>query len=228
MNEPNRTLADVCANLFLFLTTFRRNAATSKLSPKELHDALDREFAAALEASAADARLRPQFERMTYPLVATADQVVLTSQWPHRQQWSVNLLETRRFRSAEGGKRFYKVVEEVLADPSDAAREMAEILFTCMGIGFQGQFARERTEYERHRQLLFDKARLPPLGSQPLAPDCYGRNFVRPVARLPTVGVVRAAMVTIGVVLLAALLVWAVARARQGDLHDLDRAFESR
>lgn len=224
MGAATPTLTEACGNVLLWLTAFRRNSATSKLAPKELQEALERELDAARERCEADLRLRPLFERVHYPLVAMIDQAVLTSAWPHKAVWQVNLLETRRFRTAEAGKRFYSVVEEVLADPRDEAREVAELLFTCMGLGFQGRLIGERKEFERQRRLLFDKARLPPLASEPIAPECYGRNLVRPVARLPTVGVVRMALVAAGVLLLALLAVWITTGRCQEYVADVERA----
>lgn len=224
MAEARTTLTEACANVFLFLTTFRRNAGSSKLGMKELQEALDREIEAARARCEPDLRLKPLFQRMLYPLATMADQAVLSSSWPHKSTWAVNLLETKLFRCAEGGKRFFKVVEEVLADPSEEARELAELLFTCMGLGFQGQYVKERKEYERHRQLLFDKARLPPLSANPIAPECYGRNLVRPVARLPTVGIVRTALIAGGVLLLALLAVWFVTHERQDYVGEIQRA----
>ncbi|MSP17880.1 MAG: DotU family type IV/VI secretion system protein [Myxococcales bacterium] len=214
MSESRKTLTEACSNVFLFLTTFRRNAATSKLSIKELQQALLREVDAARTQCEGDLRLRPLFERMHYPLVAMADQVVLTSTWAQRAGWLLNLLETQVFKSAEGGKRFYKIVEEILADPAEQARELAELLFTCMGLGFQGELIRERKEYERRRQLLFDKARLPSISAEPLAPDCYGRNLVRAMPRLPTVGILRALVVAAAALALAFLVVWWVTSNR--------------
>lgn len=228
MADAKLTVTAACANVFLFLTTFRRNSATSRLSVKELHAALDVELQAARQRAEAAPGGRALFEQALYPLATTADQVVLTSQWSHKSTWSVNLFETRLFKSAEGGKRFYRIVEEVLADPREEARELAELLFTCMALGFQGQFKSERKEYERHRQLLFDKARLPALGAAPLAPECYGQNLVRPVAKLPTAGVLRMALVAVGVLLLALLAVWFVTSQRQEFVDDLDRAVETR
>jgi type IV/VI secretion system ImpK/VasF family protein len=216
-----KSLTEACSNVFLFLTTFRRNAATSKLSIKDLQQALQREIDSVRQTCEGDLRLRPLFERAHYPLVAMCDQAVLTSTWPQRAGWSLNLLETHYFKSAEGGKRFYKVVEEVLVDPSDAGRELGELLFTCMGLGFQGELQRERKEYERRRQLLFDKARLPALSSEPIAPDCYGRNLVRSMPRLPTVGILRALVVAAAALLLAFLVVWWVTHARNSKTNQI-------
>jgi type IV/VI secretion system ImpK/VasF family protein len=221
-----KSLTEACSNVFLFLTTFRRNSATSKLSIKELQQALQREVEAARAQCEQDLRLRPLFERMHYALVVFADQAVLSSTWPQRPGWSMNLLETQYFKSAEGGKRFYRVVEEVLSDPTEAAKELAELLFTCMALGFQGELQRERKEYERRRQLLFHKARLPAAGGDALAPDCYGRNLIRAMPKLPNTGILRVLLIAAVTLLLAFGIAAAVAKKRNGFADSITDAIE--
>jgi type VI secretion system protein ImpK len=225
---PSGTLNEACAPVFLYLTTFRRNSATSRTTIKELKEALQREFDKVRAQCDADGRLKPLFERMLYPLVATADQLVLTSAWPQRAGWSMNLLETHYFKTAEGGRRFFRVIDEVLGDPTDAARELAEVLFTCIALGFQGELLGERKEFERRRQLLFDKARLPGAMGDMLAPDCYGRNVVRPTRRLPTTGVLRLLLVAAAALVLAFALVFTVASHRNGFADEITRALGSK
>jgi type IV/VI secretion system ImpK/VasF family protein len=200
------TLGQACAPLFLYLTTFRRNAATSRATIKDLQVALTRELDKVRATCERDSRLQPLFERARYALVAAADQVVLSSTWSQRAGWSMNLLETQFFGRAEGGKQFYRIVEQVLADPSDEAAEIAGILFACMGLGFQGELLGERRELETRRRQLFEKARLAGALGKVLTPDAYGRNVQRDLTRLPTVGILRMIGITL-VALLFALLV---------------------
>jgi type IV/VI secretion system ImpK/VasF family protein len=208
--EKRTTLNEACGPLFLYLTTFRRNAATSALSLQDLQVALTREFDKLRSNCERDPRLHPLHERVRYALVATADQVVLGSAWSQRTAWSMNLLETQIFGRAEGGSQFYRVVDEILADPSDEAAELAEVLFTCMGLGFQGELLGERRELESRRLQLFEKARLAGKLGKVITPDSYGRNTQRDTAALPTVGTIR--MVGIAVIATAfALLAGRVA-----------------
>lgn len=204
------TLAQACAPLFLYLTTFRRNATTSRATIRDLQAALTREIEKVRTQCERDPRLQPLFERVRYALVAAADQVVLSSTWSQRAGWSMNLLETQFFGRAEGGKQFYRLAEQVLADPSDEGAEVAGILFACMGLGFQGELLGERRELETRRRQLFEKARLAGALGKVLAPDAYGRNVQRDNTRLPTVGILRMIGVAL-VALLFALLVGGLA-----------------
>ena len=132
--------------------------------------------------------MAPLFKRVWYGLVVTADQTVLTSAWSQRGIWSLQLLEQHYFRTSEGGKRFFHLVEEVMSDSSDAAAELAEVLFTCLALGFQGELLGERKALENHRRLMYQRAHLPrpTAPGERLTPAAYGHNVARRPVRLPT------------------------------------------
>lgn len=198
------SLHEACTPLFSYLTTFRRNAETNTASVEELHAALERELDAIERACESDRKLRPLFERVKYPLIAAADQIVLGSNWPNRMAWSMQLLEMKLCQTSEGGDKFFEIVDEVLGDPSNDAAGVAHVLFTCIALGFQGKLYGARKELERKRQLLFEKARLAS-SDERLAPEAYDRNSPREPARLPTAGILRFVLVAMGAVLFALL-----------------------
>ena len=206
MESKPLTLTEACAPVLLYLTTFRRNAGTSSMSIQELQAALKREIDGVRTRCEEERRLHPLFERVFYALVATADQVILGSTWPQRAGWSMNLLETHYFGRAEGGTVFYRLADEILSDPTDAAAEMAELLFTCMGLGFQGELLGERAELERRRRQMFEKARLAGSLGERLAPETYGRNSRKDMTKLPTVRTVRLVAVSVVALVFAFLL----------------------
>lgn len=204
MTTRPTNLHAACTPLFLYLTTFRRNAETNSASVEDLRDALVAEFESVERACESDRRLKSQFERVRYALVSAVDQIVLGSNWPNRMAWSMQLLELHYYQTSEGGDRFFQFVDEVLGDPSNDAAEIAQVLFTCVALGFQGALYGDRRELERKRQQLFEKARLN-TGDEKLAPDAYGRNSPRENAKLPTAGMLRFALVALGAILFALL-----------------------
>ena len=205
MAEKTLTLGEACAPFFLYLVTFRRNAETSALDADGLHEALQGGIEFVGSSCERDPDLTRQFERIWYALVVTADQVVLSSGWPQRGAWSLRLLESHYFKSFEGGSKFFRVVEEVLNDSSPEAPALAEVLFTCMGLGFQGELMGERRELERLRARLFEKSRLASATGAHLTPEAYGRNSPQTLVKLPTVGILRLASVAVAALLFALL-----------------------
>lgn len=205
------TLPEACAPVLAHLATFRRNAATTGLTIQAVHSALRVELDRVRAHCERDPRLAPLIERSFYALVATADQVVLTSAWPQRTAWSMHfLLESTYFRQANGGSQFFRFVEEIKHEPTEAASEIAALLFHCMALGFQGELIGERRELEKRRQELFDKARLGDVGAaadgneRHLAPDAYGKNSTLQSAKLPTVNALR----LVAVALVALVAAW--------------------
>lgn len=223
----HKALAEACAPIFLHLTAFRRNAATSPLTIQELQDSLKRYVEAVRGRCAEDPHLGPLFERILYALVTTADQVVLSSNWAQRAGWSMNLLEFHYFSSSEGGSKFYRLVDEVLNDPTDEAAELAEVLFSCMALGFQGELLGEKAELERRRRQLYEKARLPGAIGDTLTPDAYGRNAAREAIKLPTAGILRLVLIGLAAILFAVLAGNSVTKFKNRSvLSDIDSQLE--
>ncbi len=210
----SETLSEACGPVLLYLATFRRNAATTQLSLQALQNALRSELDKVRSHCERDPRLAPLVERSFYSLVATADQVVLGSSWPQRTAWSMSLLETSYFGSAKGGSEFFRFLEEIKREPTEAAAEIAALLFHCMAMGFQGELRGERKELETRRRELFDKARLGALedardgAERKLTPEAYDRNSSIAGLKLPTASTLRIASVAA----IAFLFAWGFGR----------------
>jgi type IV/VI secretion system ImpK/VasF family protein len=197
MAETRRTLADACTPLFLFLSTFWRNSASSRATLIEVKEQLRAQFEQLRADCMGDPRLASKFERAHYALVAAADQIILSSNWPQRAQWTTAPLEKDLFKKLEGGKRFFRLVEEIIEDPSEEAPEIAECLFICVALGFRGELIGEKKQLEKTRRGLFEKARLAGVLGKRLTPDAYGRNIPGKPVVLPTTNIVRLVAVTV-------------------------------
>ena len=205
MAEKQITLSKACSPFFLYLATFRRNAETSQLDVDGLHEALQGGIEFVGSTCEGDPDLLRLFEKVWYALVVTADQVVLNSSWQHRPAWSMRLLESHYFNSFEGGSKFFTNAKEVLDDPSPDAPKLAEVYFTCMVMGVQGELLGERRELDRMRTRLFEKSRLAGALGGHLTPEAYGRNSPLTTVKLPAVGILRLAAIGIGALLFALL-----------------------
>ncbi|MEO6708748.1 MAG: DotU family type IV/VI secretion system protein, partial [Planctomycetota bacterium] len=190
------------------------------LSVEELRDVLVREFERVERACEGDRKLRNLFDKAKYPLVAAADQVVLGSNWGNRAAWSMQLLEQHYFNTAEAGTKFFQIVDEVLSDTAHETSDLAHVLFTCMALGFQGELLGDRKELDRRRLLLFEKAQLRGALGDRLAPECYGRNSPRTVAKLPTAGIMRFVLVALAAILFVLLTGDGMTRFKNRKIND--------
>ncbi|MCC7011422.1 MAG: DotU family type IV/VI secretion system protein [Planctomycetes bacterium] len=217
MVDARTTLAQACNPLFLYLSTFWRNSATSRATLIEVKEQLRVQFEGLRESCLRDPRLTAKYERIHYALVAAADQIVLSSSWPQRAQWATSPLEKDYFKKLEGGKRFFRLVEEVVQEPTEDAAEIAECLFTCVALGFRGELIGEKRELERTRRALFEKARMAGSLGERITPEAYNRTVPgRPIV-LPTTNILRLVAVTVAALVFMVLVFKLTVRIAHSD-----------
>jgi type IV/VI secretion system ImpK/VasF family protein len=192
---PSQTLAQACAPLFLYLTSFRRNSAVCAMMVTDVRDTLNGILETVRLGCEDNPHLAKLLPKVWYALIVTADQVLLSSRWSEKLAWSQDLQEMAVFSTAEGGHRFYELVEEALSRPGAESAEIAEVMFTCMALGFQGEMEGDRKRYERKRMELYEKARLPGTLGDVLTPQAYGQNVGRPLMKMPNVAMSRVILV---------------------------------
>jgi len=95
-----------------------------------LLDAVDRR-AGELDIDAAEV------EEARFALAVWADETILRSQWPGREAWHTNLLQSHLFRTTRGGNQFYERLKALSPEQHDAR----EVYFLALVLGFEGQYA---------------------------------------------------------------------------------------
>ncbi len=197
---PEKRLADVCSELFLFLTTFRRTARQVEMDADWLRRRLIAIFDAQAAAVAGDAALQRLHEKARYPLVALADEIALNAEWKGRNTWEEELLEQHFFGTSIAGEEFYVRLNEVGPDQD----QLAEVFFLCLSLGFKGRYRNRPEERRELQQSLY--SRLPgriARKSEALCPGIYDANVERDMTRLPALSAARVAVVLLGAILLA-------------------------
>lgn len=75
----------------------------------------------------------------SFPLVAFIDEVILGSDWEHRERWRDRPLQLDLFGERTAGQRFFKRLEELRREGS-ARREILEVYHLCLTLGFAGAY----------------------------------------------------------------------------------------
>jgi len=75
------------------------------------------------------------YREARFAVLAWVDEIVLTSHWPHRAQWQHIMLATHG--TVNAGEEFYERLEKLPA----AARDVREIYYLCLELGFLGEHA---------------------------------------------------------------------------------------
>ena len=99
--------------------------------------------------SAADANLTSQFDKIDMPLMFFVDFMIKESNLSFARQW--NELAYERNELA-GDEKLFDLLDETLADPSQAATERLAVYYVCIGLGFTGWYTGQ-PEYLRKKML---------------------------------------------------------------------------
>jgi type VI secretion system protein ImpK len=146
------TLSEVASDLFLFLVTFRRQVRKGLVpDPRQSRTALHDIFAEMDRKVRDDPKLAKQFEKAKYPLVVTADEILINSNWAYSQQWENEIFEYEFFKTRIAGEKFFAMVEEL----RDDEEQLAEILYLCLCLGFVGRYREDAEELRRLKRRLY-------------------------------------------------------------------------
>lgn len=130
------------------------------------------------------------YREAQYVMAALADEIFLSLDWPGREHWRNDLLETRLFETYNAGDAFFKRLEKLLKTGDRVQAEIAIVYLLALTLGFRGRYAGGRDEgriAEYRKQLYYYiYQKRPNLGdpSQRLAPEAYQHTQISTSARM--------------------------------------------
>jgi len=92
-----------------------------------------------------------------YVMTALVDEVFLYLDWPGRQVWRANLLETRLFDSHRAGEAVFERLDAILSGRDPIYADLARIYLLALALGFAGRYrgAGGAARLETYRRDLF-------------------------------------------------------------------------
>lgn len=88
-----------------------------------------------------------------FALAAFVDEIVLTNNFPLRNEWEKNPLQLEYFGEQLAGNKFFEKLEAMLKQ-IDVTRDAVEVYYFCMLLGFKGRYA----VYEQDKLLAIMQA----------------------------------------------------------------------
>jgi type VI secretion system protein ImpK len=88
------------------------------------------------------------YQAAKFPVVALVDEMLLTSSWDDKSNWSRNSLQRIYFGTTNAGSEFYDRLNVLNKFGPD--RDVREVYSLCLGLGFRGRYFRgeDRKRYE--------------------------------------------------------------------------------
>lgn len=147
-------LSDLTKELFDYVVAFRQRVRESSMPAiTEIAHDFQSVFAKMDTTAQRHSSLMSAYQQVKYPLVALADEVVLTSEWSEAKDWEHYLLENKYFSTNVAGNQFFKLLEH--AEQMDV--EVLKVFFNCLAFGFSGAFSPTDPSLLRLRARLSKK-----------------------------------------------------------------------
>lgn len=171
----------------------------------------------------ADPALAAQFDsrrgKLLLVLMFFVDFMIRNSSLPFANEWGDLAKEENE---PNGDERFFQLMDESLADRSEAATQRLAVYYTCMGLGFTGA-RRGQTKYLRQKMLELSARLRSLIGSDAttrVCPEAYENVNTDNLIQPPSSSLVGVLIALVGMIaVLFAANVW-LFRKSKSDLQD--------
>lgn len=130
------TLLELCEPLFQYVCRLNRMSRKgTSVDQGQVRAELKAIFADLKAKADANGATAVQYEKMELPLLFFADFMIRESRLPYATVWK-DLAHERK--EMAGYEKFFELLDETLADPSEGATARLAVYYSCIGLGFTG------------------------------------------------------------------------------------------
>lgn len=125
------------------------------------------------------------FEAGRFAVCAWIDEAILNSNWPQKQQWQREQLQRLYYQTTEAGEEFFERLNVLGLHQ----REVREVYYLCLALGFMGRFHQpgdevllEQLKNSNLKILTGSSLGLPTVEGKQLFPESYPGETIGPSA----------------------------------------------
>ncbi len=125
------------------------------------------------------------FEAGRFAVCAWIDEAILNSNWPQKQQWQREQLQRLYYQTTEAGEEFFERLNVLGLHQ----REVREVYYLCLALGFMGRFHQpgdevllEQLKNSNLKILTGSSLGLPTVEEKQLFPESYPGETIGPSA----------------------------------------------
>ncbi len=214
------TIRELCEPLFLYVCRLNRAARKSgSIEYREARGQIEAILDDMRSRAAAVAGLSSEYEKLELALIFFVDSTMAESQLPFASEWHENRLAYDRNELA-GDEKFFDILDETLRERGEAAAERIAVLYSCLGLGFEGWYAGQPEEI--NSRMLECSARLRKLmdkdDSARLCPEAYENVDTRTLIEPPGAKILGWGIALVGAILVLFAANWVLYSESRGDL----------
>lgn len=135
-------LSDCFIDILAYVSYFTLNESTKP------YDQVRHEVSTLLSDSRENAEKKQvnmdAYDKAAFAICSWIDESLMESSWKHRTEWQKNLLQTKMFKTSDGGLLFFERLNQLRPDEN----EVREVYFLCIALGFSGVYSLDNNEFK--------------------------------------------------------------------------------
>jgi type VI secretion system protein ImpK len=131
-------ILECCAPLFSLLLPLK-NAAAAEKAPSDLREQVIDLFDVLERMGYEKGLTSTEIQHARYAMAAFTDELIMGSSWPGRLQWMSKPLQLEFFGENSAGQGFFERLEK-LRQSGDKHRNLLELFYLCLQMGFEGVY----------------------------------------------------------------------------------------
>ncbi|NPV05341.1 MAG: DotU family type IV/VI secretion system protein [Syntrophaceae bacterium] len=177
-------LSDCFIDLIAYVTYFLRSVESRQPSFERVRGDIQRLVAASEENLKKGLVPQEDYDQARFAVFAWIDEAILASPWRERDLWLREQLQRVHYRTTDAGETFY----ERLGALGAHQREVREIYYLCLALGFKGrhhsdEYALEQLKTSSLKLLMGSSLGIPSLERVELFPEAWPAGSVDPGTR---------------------------------------------
>ncbi|MGA1874885.1 MAG: type IVB secretion system protein IcmH/DotU [bacterium] len=172
MKSLTSCFSELFAYMMYFLKTVEKRQPLFDQVKSDIHQLLSKSEHGLNQGSFS----REDYDLARFALCAWIDEAILNSPWKEKAQWQKERLQHFFYHTTEAGEEFF----ERLNSLGPHQREVREVYYLCLTIGFTGKYCQEGDHYlleqlktSNLRYLTGSSVGLPSLARTELFPEAY-------------------------------------------------------
>ncbi|OEU65340.1 MAG: type VI secretion system protein ImpK [Desulfobacterales bacterium PC51MH44] len=169
-------LTDCFMELVAYVTYFLKTAAT-KQPPFDQVKADIQRLISESDGSLKNGAFAPEdYDSARFAVFAWVDEAILSSSWDQKIRWQGEQLQRLYYQTADAGEAFFERLNAI----GPHQRDVREVYYLCLAMGFMGRYCHEGDEYlleqvktSNLKLLIGSPVGLPTLDKGELFPETY-------------------------------------------------------
>lgn len=169
-------LSDCFMEMIAYVAYFRSSVAKRQPSFDEVKNTIHRLISESERAIEGTSISREDYDQARFAVFAWIDETLLSSDWAEKNRWQGEQLQLGYYRTAEAGEQFF----ERLGAIGPHQREVREVYYLCLAMGFLGRYCHEGDEFlleglktSNLKLLTGSSVGIPSLDREELFPEAY-------------------------------------------------------